>query len=84
MRQVRVRGHRYLQIVESYWINGKATPRHRVLAYLGRCDEPRFQEVRRRLRDWRPMVHAPAFLAEVQDTTQPLPQPPRPPFRWRR
>lgn len=83
VRQVRVKGYGYLQIVESYRVKGKHTPRHRMLCSLGRADDRRLQEVRCLLRDWQPMTYAPAFLAEIQDTTQPQPQGKQPPFHWR-
>lgn len=61
-----VGSRRYMQLVESYRYNGVG--RHRVLSSLGRYDEERFHRARRLVKDYGPLEHAKAVIAEVEET----------------
>ncbi len=71
VRSVVARGVRYLQVVESYRKDGVS--RHRVLAYLGRCDDKvREQQARELIRDYRPLTRARVVIDELEEVAGPL------------
>lgn len=63
-----VKGLRYLQVVESYRKGGMS--RHRVLLYLGRCDdEGRERMVRDLIGEYRPLSRARVVIAELEEVS---------------